>query len=65
MTKKEEKPTDDEFIQLLEDGVRRVLDKKSKAENKEVLDAVEKGIRLVMAKHKLNTGDTDANFFGK
>ena len=52
---------DEEFLKLLEDGVRRVLkDKESKPGLK--LQAVQAGAKLLMIRHKIGGGD-EKGFF--
>jgi hypothetical protein len=47
---------------LLEKGVKKVL-KDNKAENKDVLDAVNAGAKLLLIKHKISGADDDGNIF--
>ena len=62
MTKKEEKPQEDEFIELLEQGVTKVLKTKG-AEPKDILDAVNAGAKLLLIKHKISGSGDDGSFF--
>ena len=53
----------DDFMAVLERGVRQVLaDKKATASEK--LAAVNAGAKLLAIKHKIETGDSD-NFFDR
>ena len=59
MTKK----TDTDFLQVLENGIRSVLENKE-ATSKEKMDAVNAGTKLMLIKHKISdTGDDAGSFF--
>lgn len=60
MTKK----PDDDFLSVLENGIRAVLlDKKSTG--KERMDAVNAGTKLILIKHKISDTADDAGSFFK
>lgn len=55
--------TKNDFLSVLENGIRDVLkDKKSKARDR--MDAVNAGTKLLLIKHKISdTGDEAGSFF--
>ena len=63
MVGKKSEPESDDFIDVLEEGVRSVLGKKS-ATASEKLAAVNAGAKLLAIRHKI-TGDDETNFFSK
>lgn len=56
------KKTDDDFLSVLESGIRDVLqDKKTTA--KERMDAVNAGTKLMLIKHKITDTSNEAGSF--
>lgn len=63
MSKAEKASEDEDFLTVLEDGVRQVL-KNRKASPSDRLSAVNAGAKLLAIKHKLSL-DNEDNFFSK
>lgn len=63
MTKKtlEINDKDEEFLKMLEDGVKKVL-KSKEAKPHERLQAIQAGAKLLAVRHKIGGGD-EGNFF--
>lgn len=59
-----EETDDDKFIEILEDGVKKVL-KDRDATAKDRLNAVVAGAKLLQIKHKISGSDGESNFFDK
>ena len=55
-------PKDDEFLNELEDAVRKMLRSKNKAER---LSAIGHGVKLAAIKFKISGGDDKTGFFDK
>ena len=56
-----EKPPDDDFLTVLEEGIRAVL-KGKKVSPTERIQAVTAGAKLLAIRHKISTNDEDAFF---
>ena len=59
------KSGDDQFLKLLESGVRDIL-KNRKSSKADKLSAIDKGVKIAAIRHKIAGGGNDEEgFFGK
>lgn len=56
------KNPDDDFMKLLEDGIRAVLSD-ANAPSAEKLKAIDSGAKLLMIRHKIGGSDGDSPYF--
>ena len=55
---------DDDFLAVLEKGVRDII-KNRKSSKADRLSAINAGVKVAQIRHRINGGDDDKGFFGK